>query len=78
MSRNSVISLDGCYEIAWGKDPVRGWFIQVFDLKADDPDTPIIDADQIWGDISTVEDMLIIADKYGAGYAVRESLFGTF
>ena len=40
MSRNTAISSNGKYEVAWGKDHACGWFIQVFDLEVEDRDDP--------------------------------------
>jgi hypothetical protein len=60
---------------AWGKDHACGWFYQIFDLNADDPEEPIVDKDQLWDGI-THEDIRQAASENGVGDLMLHDLYG--
>jgi len=77
MARNTTVSEteNGKYLVAWGKDHACGWFIQVFDLEADDKHTPIVDKDALFDGIGA-QDVISIASEYNAGDAVQHEMYG--
>ena len=78
MSRNTTVSPDGKYSVAWGNDHACGWFIQVFDLEHEDqdhPDAMVVNKDKLFDGIGP-QDVIDIASEYGAGDRVQRDIIG--
>ena len=79
MSRYQCISPDNRYVLAFGRDHVCGWFVQVYDTQ--DPrdahrDTPVLDLDQAFDSIKA-SDIVRIAEEYGVGSFVNRIINGS-
>lgn len=72
--RYEHISPDGRYELAWGFDHACGWFVQVFDSQAEDPEEPIVDEDTVFNETAT-GDIILVANTYGLGETVRNIMY---